>query len=291
MMTKLPYSSVLWKSRWHQLRRDKLALASAALLVFYVLLAVAAPWIAQSIFRTTPERIDLSDALELPSTQHWLGTDDFGRDQFVRILYGAQVSLLIGFSGALLNLTLGITLGAIAGYYGGTVDDLIIWLINTMRGIPTFFLLLFFGVLFKPTPVGLAIIIGVSSWMGVARLVRGQVISSRGLDYVLAARAIGVGDARLISRHILPNFLPIVIIHAGMDVGSIILTESGLSYLGVGIQEPLASWGNMLSKAQTFFFHAPWLVFPPGILIWSTVLALYLVADGLRDMMDPRIRE
>ncbi|MCI0476068.1 MAG: ABC transporter permease [Anaerolineales bacterium] len=283
--------SGLWASAWRRLRGDKLTLAAGGLLVLYGALAIGAPWIAQHIFHTTPEQIDLLNSLALPSAQHWLGTDNFGRDQFVRVLYGAQVSLLVGFSAAFVNLTIGILLGALAGFYGGVVDDVIVWLINTARGIPSFFLLLFFGVLFKPSALGLALIIGVTSWMGVARLVRGQVIALRGLDYILAGRAIGVNNARLIFRHILPNILPIVIVYMGMDVGSVILTESGLSYLGVGIQEPLASWGNMLTKAQAFFFRAPWLVFPPGLFIWSTVLALYLLADGLRDALDPRLKE
>lgn len=286
-----PSQSSLWASARRRLRRDPVTLTAAAILLVYGVAAVCAPLIARDIFRTTPEAIDLTNALQLPSAQHWLGTDNFGRDQFVRVLYGAQVSLLIGFSAACINLTIGILLGALAGFYGGRVDDGVVWLINTMRGIPTFFLLLFFGALFSPSALGLAIIIGVTSWMGVARLVRGQVLAIRTRDFVLAAHALGARDERLIFRHILPNVLPIVIVYMGMDVGGVILTESALSYLGVGIQEPLASWGNMLTKAQTFFFRAPWLVFPPGFFIWSTVLALYLLADGLRDALDPRLKE
>ncbi len=283
--------SSLWSFAWQRLRRDPITLTAAALLLLYGAAALGAPTLAREVFHTTPETIDLAHALQLPSAEHWLGTDNFGRDQFVRVLYGARVSLLIGFSAALINLTIGILLGAFAGFYGSRVDDAVVWLINTMRGIPTFFLLLFFGVLFAPSALGLAVIIGVTSWMGVARLVRGQVLAIRHRDYVLAAQALGARDSRLIFRHILPNTLPIVIVYMGMDVGGVILTESALSYLGVGIQEPLASWGNMLTKAQTFFFRAPWLVFPPGFFIWSTVLALYLLADGLRDALDPRLKE
>jgi peptide/nickel transport system permease protein len=232
----------------------------------------------------------MRNVLASPSPAHWLGTDDFGRDQLVRLLYGARVSLSIGLVAAAVNLTIGVSLGAIAGFYGRQVDDAVVWLTSTLRAIPTLFLLILIGALFRPGPEGLALLIGAISWPGVARVVRGQVLGLRERDYVLAARAIGAADRRLVVRHILPNVASIALVILGQDIGAVILTESGLSYLGLGVQPPNASWGNMLSNAQRFLSNALWLVVAPGVCIFSTVLALYLVADGLRDALDPRLR-
>src|SRR5262249_36773152 len=200
------------------------------------------------------------DTFGAPSWKHPLGTDDFGRDQLLRLLHGARVSLAVGFLAAAINMTIGMTLGAAAGYFGGRVDDAIVWAINTMRAVPTLFLLLIVSVLFRPSLVGLVVLIGLTSWPGVARLIRGQVLSLRERDYVLAARVLGGPPFRLILRHLLPNVVPIAIVFVGQDIGGLILTESGLSYLGFGVQPPTASWGNMLTNAQRYFFKAPWLV-------------------------------
>jgi peptide/nickel transport system permease protein len=273
-----------------RLRRDYLTLGAAFVLLVYATLAVAAALIASQVVHTTPTTIDMRNALAAPSFAHWLGTDDFGRDQLVRVLYGARVSLSIGLLAAAVNLTIGVSLGAIAGFYGRRVDDVVVWLTSTLRAIPTLFLLILVGALFRPGPEALALLIGAISWPGVARVVRGQVLGLRQRDYVLAARAVGAPDRRLLIRHILPNVVSIAVVILGQDVGAVILTESALSYLGLGVQPPNASWGNMLSNAQRFLSSALWLVVAPGACIFSTVLALYLVADGLRDALDPRLR-
>ncbi len=273
-----------------RLRRDYLTLGAAVVLAIYAALALAAELVASQVVHTTPTTIDMRNVLAAPSLAHWLGTDDFGRDQLVRLLYGARVSLSIGLVAAAVNLTIGVSLGAIAGFYGRQVDDAVVWLTSTLRAIPTLFLLILVGALFRPGPEGLALLIGAISWPGVARVVRGQVLGLRERDYVLAARAIGAADRRLLVRHILPNVLSIALVILGQDIGAVILTESGLSYLGLGVQPPNASWGNMLSNAQRYLSSALWLVVAPGACIFSTVLALYLVADGLRDALDPRLR-
>jgi peptide/nickel transport system permease protein len=184
----------------------------------------------------------------------------------------------------------GVSLGALAGYYGGRVDDVVVWLTNTLRAVPNLFLLILIGALFRPGPEGLALVIGLISWPGICRLMRGQLLAARERDYVLAAQAIGATNTRVISRHLLPNVLPIALIILGQDIGAVILLESALSYLGLGVQPPTASWGNMLTNAQRYFASAVWLVLAPGFFIWSTVQALYLVADGLRDALDPRLK-
>jgi peptide/nickel transport system permease protein len=271
-------------------RRDYVTLTAAAVLLLYAVLALAADLMAAQVIHATPTAIDLRNAFAPPTVAHWLGTDDFGRDQLVRLLYGARVSLTIGLVAAAVNLTIGITLGAVAGFYGGRVDDLVVWLISTLRAIPTLFLLILIGSLFRLDPQGLAFLIGAISWPGVARIVRGQVLAVRQRDYILAARAIGAPDWRLLPRHVLPNVISIALVILGQDIGAVILTESALSYLGLGVQPPNASWGNMLSNAQRFLSSALWLVVAPGACIFSTVLALYLVADGLRDALDPRLK-
>jgi peptide/nickel transport system permease protein len=273
-----------------RLRRDHLTVGAAALLGTYAVLALLADWFATQVFHTTPTTIDMRNTLSPPSLTHWLGTDDFGRDQFVRLLYGARVSLSIALVAAAVNLSIGVSLGGIAGFYGRKVDDLVVWATSTLRAIPTLFLLILIGALFHPGPVGLALLIGVISWPGVARVVRGQVLSLRQRDYLVAARSLGAQDQRLLLHHILPNVVSIAIVILGQDIGAVILTESALSYLGLGVLPPNASWGNMLSNAERFLSSAVWLVVAPGACIFSTVLALYVAADGLRDALDPRLR-
>ena len=218
----------------------------------------------------------MRNALQPPSREHWLGTDEFGRDQLVRALYGARVSLTIGFAAAAINLTVGVALGAMAGFYGGRVDDFVVWLINTLRAIPTLFLLILVGALFRPSAEMLAVVIGLISWPGIARVMRGQVLAARERDYVLAARALGAPGARIIGHHLVPNVMPIALIILGQDIGNVILLESALSYLGLGVQPPNASWGNMLSSAQRYFSKRNLASAPRPVCIWSTVQALYL---------------
>lgn len=271
----------------HAIRRDWMTLSAACGLCVFAVFAALAPGIVQAL-GVRENAVDLTQRFLPPSANHLLGTDDFGRDQLARLLFGARVSLSVGFMAAAINLTVGLGLGTVAALYGGRVDDAISWLINTMRSIPGLFLVLIVASIFRVGPVGLAVIIGITSWMGGARLVRGQALQIREMEYIGAARAIGADNVRILARHLLPNVLPIAIVLLGIDVGEAILRESALSYLGLGIQPPDASWGNMLNNAQAFFTRAPWLVYAPGAVIAATVWCLFTLGDGLRDALDPR---
>jgi peptide/nickel transport system permease protein len=268
------------------LRTDRLTIVAASILVVFGVCAAFAPVITQAL-GLAANSVDLTQRFLPPSAAHPLGTDDFGRDQLARLLFGARVSLSVGFLAAAINLTLGVGLGMVAALYGGRVDDVISWLINTVRSIPGLFLVLIVASMFRVGPEGLAVIIGLTSWMGGARLVRGQALQIRELEYIGAARCVGATNVRILFRHLFPNVLPIAIVLLGIDVGDAILRESALSYLGLGIQPPDASWGNMLNNAQSFFSRAPWLVYVPGAIIATTVWCLFTLGDGLRDAFDP----
>jgi peptide/nickel transport system permease protein len=204
------------------------------------------------------------------------------------LLYAGQVSLGIAVAAALLSLSLGVSLGIITGYFGGPIDDLAIWLITTINSIPQLFLLLIISALLAPGPPGLILVLGLLGWTGTMRLVRGETLSLRQREFVISARALGASPWRIMFAHILPNLVSIIAITLAIDIGILILIESGLSFLGFGIQPPIPSWGNMLTDAQTFMRRAPHLVVAPGILILITVLCMYIIGDGIRDAFDPR---
>ena len=267
-----------------------------ALIVFGVIVLVTAlaPWIAGTILRTSPEQFMRTPegriaTLQPPGPNYLLGTDELGRDNLTRLLYAGRVSLTVGFLVAFIAVFIGTALGLVAGYYGGRADDLVNALVQFVMNIPTLFVLIILSVLFTPSVLSLAVIFGVLSWPGTTRQVRGVVLSINRRDYVDAARVLGASDARILLYHILPNVASIVMVVAGFDVASAILGESALSFLGFGVPVPLSSWGNMLSGSQETFRSAPWLVYPPGIMILVTVLCIFLLADGLRDAFDPRL--
>ena len=276
-----------------RLRRDRLSLFAAGVLLLLVALAATADLLAAYLFRVGPTEQDLVRAYARPDLRApalWLGADELGRSQVVRLVYAGRVSLAVGFGAALVNLTLGLTLGLLAGYFRGPLDDAIQWLITTVRSLPSLFLLLTVSVLFTPGTWTLVLLLGLFSWQGTALFVRGQVLALREREFVLAARATGATHARALVRHLLPNVLPFAATLAAMDVGAAILTESALSFLGLGVVPPTPSWGNMLTNAASSLARGPWLVWGPGGLIFLTVLALYVLGDGLRDALDPRLQ-
>lgn len=277
-----------WQRAVRQVRRDRVTLVAGAILLVVALLSISAPLIG-SVMKLDPDAQDLLSRLDPPSPRHLLGTDDLGRDILIRLLYAGQVSLLIGVLATATSLTIGVSLGLLAGFYRAIVDDAVNALIQTTVNIPLLFLLILLAVIFDPGVVGLAVIIGLFSWQGTARQVRALVLSVSQRDYVDAARALGAADLHLIVRHVLPNVVSIVLVVAGFDVAGAILAESGLSALGLGVQPPTASWGNMLSKSFDYALKAPWLVVSPGVMIFLTVLSVFLIADGLRDALDPRV--
>lgn len=269
-----------------RLRRNRMALVGAAIVAVMFLLAVLAPLLAGD-----PGAIDISRRLQSPSWQFPLGTDDLGRDVLARILYGARISLLVGFVAVGIASLIGIVLGALAGYYGRWVDGLLMRFVDIMLCFPTFFLILAVIAFLEPSIWNIMIIIGLTGWMGVARLVRAEFLSLRERDFVQAARALGASDGRLIFRHILPNALSPVLVSATLGVAGAILTESALSFLGIGVQPPTPSWGNMLIAGKQTLGTAWWLSAFPGLAILITVLGYNLLGEGIRDALDPRIRE
>lgn len=281
-----------WASSFLRFRRDGISIVALFGFAIIVILAYGSPWIAANILHTDPTRQDILNNLTPWFTPgHLLGTDDLGRDVLTRALYAGQISLGFGFAVAFFQISIGVTSGLIAGYYGGRVDDIINFLLQIIRGIPTFFLLITLAGLFRPDPIGLALVFGLLGWTGICRQIRGLVFSVKKRDYVDAARVLGVPVQRILTRHILPNVSSIILVLVPFDIGGAIIGEAGLSFLGFGIQPPTPSWGNMLSGALDNITRAPWLIVAPGIFIWFTVLCIFLMADGLRDAFDPRLRE
>jgi peptide/nickel transport system permease protein len=218
-----------------------------------------------------------------------LGTDDLGRDYAARLLYGGQISLTIGFLSATITLAIGIFLGLITGYFGGPLDDVMNWIITTLDSIPGLYLLILISTILRPSPETLILVLALTSWTGGVRVIRGQTIGARHQEYILSAKAIGASSWRIMFQHLLPNLLSIILISLSASIGAVIITESTLSYLGLGIVEPVPTWGNMLTNASRFFSNGPHLAIISGLMIFITVLCLYIVGDGLRDAFDPRI--
>jgi len=268
---------------WKRLRSNRMAMAGAIIVLFMFALAFVAP-----LSGYDPGAIDIAHRLEAPSLGHWLGTDDLGRDVLTRILYGARISLLVGFVAVGIATLIGIVIGALAGFYGRWTDAAIMRFVDIMLCFPTFFLILAVIAFLKPSIWNIMIIIGLTGWMGVARLVRAEFLSLRERDFVLAARAMGASDLRIIFRHILPNALSPVLVSATLGVAGAILTESALSFLGIGVQPPTPDWGNMIAEGAQYLTVMPWLVIFPGIFLGISVLGFNLLGDGLRDALDPK---
>ena len=271
---------------WLRFRQNRLAVAAAVYLILIHVLTLLAPLVAPF----TPERIDLNSVMVRFSSVYWLGTDENGRDVLSRLLFGGRVSLIVGLVSVIVSILVGTLVGALGGYASGWVDAVTMRLTDAFLAIPTFFLLLTVLTLFGTTLTNIVLVIGLTSWMSVARIVRGDVLRIRGEEFVTAARVIGASDARIVVRHILPQAVPSIIVSATLGVAFAILTESSLSFLGLGIQPPLPSWGNMLSASQQYVWNAPRLAIYPGVLILVTVLAYNTLGNALRDTLDPRLR-
>ncbi|WP_319471294.1 ABC transporter permease [uncultured Pseudodesulfovibrio sp.] len=249
--------------------------------------AIFAPWIAPF----DPEFINVNVLLQPPSATHLMGTDALGRDVFSRILFGGRVSLWVGFVAVGIATSIGLVLGLVAGYFGRIVDEVIMRGVDVMLCFPSFFLILAVIAFLEPSLTNIMIVIGLTGWMGVARLVRAETLTIRERDYVLAARAAGAGPGRIIFRHILPNAVAPVLVSATLGVAGAILTESALSFLGLGVQPPDASWGNMLLEGKEVLGIAWWLSVFPGLAILFTVLGYNLLGESLRDLLDPRLKQ
>jgi len=272
---------------WRRFKRHRLAIAAGAVLAALVLIITIAPLFIseERANQAEPEFI-----LRSPSAQFPFGTDDVGRDILARSLYGGRISLTIGATAAFLGIGLGLVIGALAGYYGGVRDAALMRLADAMLSMPSLLLLLVLGRIFGSSVPVLIAVIGGLSWMTVARIVRGNVLSLREQDFVVAARALGAHSRMVLVRHVVPNTLAPVIVAATLGVGNAILLEAGASFLGLGVRPPTASWGSMLYRAQNVLDVAPWVAIFPGLLILVTVLCINFLGDGLRDALDPRIR-
>lgn len=263
---------------------NPLALSGFMIIAGILLLAFLAPLISPY----DPNAIDVKAILLPPSAQHLMGTDGLGRDVFSRMLFGARISLLVGVVAVGIATVIGIVLGAISGYYRGWVDIVIMRTVDVMLSIPTFFLILAVIAFLTPSIWNIMIVIGLTSWMGVTRLVRAEFLSLRGREFVLASQTLGAKDRRLIFTHLLPNSLTPIIVSSVLGVASAVLIESGLSFLGLGVQAPQASWGNILTDGKEYIQFAWWLSLFPGLAILITVLGYNLLGEGLRDALDPR---
>lgn len=279
----------LWRDAFNRLLRDRLTLIAIIIIVLLTIVSFAGPPILETLTGINPNRTNVINKYFVPGEGgHLLGTDQVGRDQFSRLMVGGQISLTIAFFTSLLSMSIGVTVGLIAGYFGGWVDDAFTWIITTLTSIPQLFILLLVAIIWTPTPPVLILILGLLSWVETARLVRGEVFALRENEYITAARSLGAPSLRIMLSHLFPNLLPIVLINLAISAGSLILTESSLSFLGLGIQPPTPSWGNMLTDSRTYFARAGHLVIWPGFMISLSVICFYLIGDGVRDAIDPR---
>lgn len=271
---------------WNRFRQNRLALLGGVVVVCLFTVAVLAP----AITPYDPNAVNVENILEPPGLTHPFGTDDLGRDILSRIMWGARISLSVGFAAVGISTLIGVIFGAITGYYGGWTDRIIMRFVDIMLSIPTFFLLLAVIAFLEPGIRNIMIVIGLTSWMGVTRLVRAEFLSVKEREFAQSARAIGAGDMRIIFRHILPNAMAPVLVSAVLGVAGAILIESALSFLGIGVQPPDASWGNILTVGKDNLEIAWWLSVFPGVAILITVLAYNLLGEGIRDAIDPRMK-
>ena len=280
-----------WNESWERLRANRIGMSAGIVIIVFAVIALAAPLLSIVLTHAQPQTIDLDHTFARPGLGgHLLGTDELGRDTLTRLLWGARVSLGVAFLTVAISLTAGTAIGMMSGYYGGWMDDVLMRFVDIVLAIPAIFLFILMSILFRPNAITLALIVASVGWGGVARLVRGEVLSVKQRDFILATRSIGADDWRLMLRHLLPNVLPVLIVAASLGVGQIILIESALDFLGLGIQPPTPSWGNMLTNSQSYFFRSGFLVAFPGITIFITVLASNLFGNAVRDAFDPRLK-
>jgi peptide/nickel transport system permease protein len=279
--SRKPYRQII-----HRFARHQLAMFGFIFLILMGLIVIVGPWLS-------PYAYDAQDfnfiGMPAPmSAEHWLGTDELGRDAMTRLIHGGRVSLGVGLLGAIISTFVGAVIGAVSGFYRGWADIILMRFTDVMLSIPTLPLVLLLSTMFRPSPGLLVVVVGGLIWMGTARLVRSQFLALREREYVEAARALGAGGMRLMFRHILPNALGPITVAATLAVGTSIMLESGLSFLGFGILPPVPTWGNILNSASSWLAVAPWLAIPPGLCIFFTVLAVNFVGEGLRDAIEPR---
>jgi peptide/nickel transport system permease protein len=273
------------RSIWSRLARDRAAVVGLVVFILLILVALFAPVIAPY----DPNAQDLYSNLQSPSREHWLGTDDLGRDLLSRIIHGSRVSLAAGITAMLVSALLGVPLGATAGYFGGRYDAVVMRIMDSLLALPSIILAIALMAALRPSLQNVIIAIGVVSMPVYARLVRGSVLSVKERDFIVAARSTGAGNLRILVRHIMPNVMAPIIVQGTLQTGQAMLSEAGLSFLGLGVQPPTASWGNILNDGRPYLYEAAHVATLPGIAILIAVLSLNLLGDGLRDALDPRL--
>jgi oligopeptide transport system permease protein len=280
-------SVTYWQDAWRRLKQNRLAMIGLWVIVIITLIAVFGPMLSPYSYSDQ----SLFDQNMYVSKEHWLGTDDLGRDLLTRIMYGARISLTVGFLASLINLTVGVVYGGVSGYYGGHIDNIMMRIVEILSGIPLLLYVILLMVVLKPGLQNILIALGLVYWLGMARIVRGQILSLKEQDYVLAARTIGADNSRIIYKHLIPNAMGPIIVTATLNIPQAIFTEAFLSFIGLGVNAPMASWGVLANDALPSFRSYPWQLFFPAIAISITMLAFNFLGDGLRDALDPKQRK
>ncbi|QRG70104.1 ABC transporter permease [Brevibacillus choshinensis] len=276
-----------WQDVFRSLRKDRMAVTGGIIILLFLLMAILAPLIAPH----NPYEVNLDNQFQQPSLQHWLGTDMFGRDVFSRIMYGSQISLLIGIVPSLITMSIGIVLGIIAGYFGRRTDFIIMTISDMVLSFPSLLLAMVVMYTLGASLLNIFIALSIVGWAGTARVVRAQTLSLKNKEFVEAAKAVGVKPYVIMLRHILPNCIPQLLVLFTLEIPGSILSEASLSFLGVGAQPPASSWGLMVSNGKEFLFNAPWVAIAPGVAILVIVLAFNFLGDGLRDALDPYLKQ
>lgn len=274
----------LTQDAWARLLKNKMAMAGLIFIIFLVVIALLTPWLAPYGYQEQNLELGVSS----PSGKHWLGTDIYGRDLLTRLMYGSRISLLVGFVATAVALIIGVLWGAIAGFLGGTIDTLMMRFVDALYALPFTIFIILLAVIFGSNIILLFVAIGAVEWLTMARIVRGQVLIVREQEYIEAATAMGLTRWQIIRRHVIPNVLGPIIVYITLTIPGIILLESSLSFLGLGIQAPMSSWGNMISAGVEAMDDYPWLLLVPGVTLSLTLFALNFLGDGLRDALDPR---
>jgi len=282
----VPHGVSLWQDAWQRLKRNRLAMFGLVFLSLMILLCLLAPWLTPYGY----EQQNLRMGAQPPSAAHWFGTDTFGRDMLTRVLYGGRLSLAVGFIATAVALVIGVSYGALAGYAGGRVDALMMRLVDILYALPFMIFIVLLMVVFGRNLILLFLAIGAVEWLTMARIVRGQTLSLKRKEFIEAAQALGVSTPRILLRHIVPNLLGIVVVYVTLTVPKVILVESFLSFLGLGVQEPYTSWGALVNEGAQDMEYAPWTLVFPAVFLAATLFCLNFLGDGLRDALDPKDR-
>lgn len=273
---------------WRRFRRNKLAMFGMLVIVILIIFSLLAPFISHY----DPNEIDLYKIESSPEGTHWLGTDELGRDMFSRLLYGGRVSLAVGIFASLAEIAIGVSLGSVAGFYGGAVDSIIMRITDIIMCFPFFVVAIALAAMVGPSMTNLIFIIAILEWTKIARIVRAEILSLKNRDYIKAARSLGLGNIRIIIKHVLPNTFASIMVFSTLAIANGILTEAALSFLGLGVRPPQPSWGNMLAAAQSMrvLQYEWWMWIPPGMMVFITVISINFLGDGLRDALDPKLK-